>query len=427
MKPGVRKVERFWSVWAARGSAVMATVAALALGVTVFVAEHALSDASAVIVRGEGDALLTEIAGDLTEAEGAPSKELLERVMEAHASSGVRYVAVVGRGELLADAGHPELPSQMTRPGEPIVQGKRVRVVGMVAQRRGLRRIFGRDGTRVTGPPPVLVVEFESTTLAQLRSDLARIGVVAALSGAVLVVFAVALSRSAKRLTALEERASREQRLVALGSMSSVMAHELRNPLASLKGHAQLLAEDLESAGDEKRKKKAERVVAEAVRIEELTTSLLDFVRDGPIERVRIAPAALVERALADLDKDRVRVVVEDAPALLEVDANRLARALHNLVDNALDLGGKDALVALRVARAGAGVLFEVRDHGPGLPPGSEAHIFEPFVTTRVRGTGLGLAVARRIAEQHDGTLVGENHPEGGAVFSLRLPLTKDA
>ncbi|MBN9160919.1 MAG: sensor histidine kinase, partial [Myxococcales bacterium] len=62
-----------------------------------------------------------------------------------------------------------------------------------------------------------------------------------------------------------------------------------------------------------------------------------------------------------------------------------------------------------------------VRDRGPGLPAGSEAEIFEPFVTTRVRGTGLGLAVARRIAEQHDGTLTGETHPEGGALFTLRL------
>jgi two-component system sensor histidine kinase HydH len=66
-------------------------------------------------------------------------------------------------------------------------------------------------------------------------------------------------------------------------------------------------------------------------------------------------------------------------------------------------------------------VLIEVRDHGPGIPSGAEAQIFEPFFTTRVRGTGLGLAVARRIAEQHAGSLTGENHPDGGALFRLRF------
>jgi signal transduction histidine kinase len=68
-------------------------------------------------------------------------------------------------------------------------------------------------------------------------------------------------------------------------------------------------------------------------------------------------------------------------------------------------------------------IAFEVRDHGPGLAPGVEAQIFEPFMTTKVRGTGLGLSVARRIAEQHHGTLTAQTHAAGGALFRLVLPL----
>jgi len=206
--------------------------------------------------------------------------------------------------------------------------------------------------------------------------------------------------------------------------MSSVMAHELRNPLASLKGHAQRLAEDLE---DPKAKKKADRVVAEAQRIEDLTTSLLDFVRDGPIERTESTASSLVEKALADLPADRVDVRLDPKMTELRpmvIDEPRLARAVHNLVDNALKAREeKDARVELAIERdrgKGDDVVITVRDHGPGIADG--AQMFEPFVTTRVRGTGLGLPVARRIAEQHGGTLIGENHPSGGAIFTLRFP-----
>ena len=263
------------------------------------------------------------------------------------------------------------------------------------------------------GPPniPFLVVEFEPPVLAKLRRDLTWISVVAALSGAVLFVFAIAWSRSAKRFASIEERAAREQRLVALGTMSSVMAHELRNPLASLKGHAQLLVEDLEN---DKHRQKAMRVVTEAERIESLTTSLLDFVRDGPMEQDAVTPADLVAQAIADLPKDRILLDLAGSPASLTADAPRLARAIHNLVDNALQAASSNVELGFHDRT------ITVRDHGPGLPAG--AQIFEPFLTTRVKGTGLGLAVARRIAEQHGGTLEGENHPDGGALFTLKLP-----
>jgi two-component system sensor histidine kinase HydH len=264
--------------------------------------------------------------------------------------------------------------------------------------------------------PALLVVELEPPVIAQLRTHLTSIAIVAAAAAAVLVAFAVALSRSARRLAAIEQRAAREQRLVALGSMSSVMAHELRNPLASLKGHAQLLAEDLE---DDKQRKKAERVVNEAQRLEELTTSLLDFVRDGPIERVDIDAKDLVARALEHLPADRVDVTTRGETSMT-VDAARLCRAVHNLVDNAIKASPDGARVELAVDGRDGAIEIVVRDHGPGIA--DPAQIFEPFVTTRVRGTGLGLPVARRIAEQHGGTLNAENHPDGGARFTLRIP-----
>jgi two-component system, NtrC family, sensor histidine kinase HydH len=280
-----------------------------------------------------------------------------------------------------------------------------------------------------------VILELEPPVLVKLRGDLTRVSVVAAAAGVVLLAFAMAWSRSARRLQALEDRAIREQRLVVLGSMSSVMAHELRNPIASLKGHAQLLLEDADDAGaagaananangGERRRAKIVRVVAEAERLEALTTSLLDFVRDGPLDQSPVETTDLIVQALRDLPRERIAVDLDAAPKTILVDAARIGRALHNLVDNALKADGASGeQVELKIAREPDGeVIVEVRDRGRGIPPGTEAQIFEPFVTTRVRGTGLGLAIARRIAEQHAGTLTGEDHPTGGAVFRLRLP-----
>ncbi len=411
----------------------MAVLAAIALGVTVIVAQRALSHASDVVVRGEADALLSAVAVDLSQEPGsAADPARLEQELEAYREKGLRYLALVERDRVLAEAGAAQLPDAKLRPGEKLVRDRRVRAAGIVSPPHPLHAPGALPPAPPPVPPPaplgppprphggpaVLVAELEPPVIEQLRGHLARIAFVATGAAVVLVAFAVALSRSARRLAEIERRAEREKRLVALGSMSSVMAHELRNPLASLKGHAQLLAEDLD---DEKQRRKAERVVGEAQRLEALTTSLLDFVRDGPIERTETSAAALVARALDHLLADRVDVKIDDVDAIV-VDEARLARAVHNLVDNALAASPEGANVELAIARREGDVVITVRDHGPGLPAGSP--IFEPFVTTRVRGTGLGLPVARRIAEQHGGTLTAEDHPSGGAIFTLRFPVT---
>ncbi|MDB4942164.1 MAG: Two-component sensor PilS [Labilithrix sp.] len=409
-----------------KSAVVMAGLAVVALGTTVLFAKHALSGATEVIVRGEGDVLVSSVLADLAQTGSPPDAALLQQELAAHEAQGLRYLAFVdhdGRPQL--EAGAALLSDVPVRPGQSALKDKRVKVTGPLLPPR-----HGPHGPR-SGPgappgPMLLVVELEPPVVARLEADLTRISVVAAIAGAVLLAFAMAWSRSERRLAEVEAKATREQRLVALGSMSSVMAHELRNPLASLKGHAQLLVEDLEDLGAEKPRKKAERVVAEAVRLELLTTSLLDFVRDGPMELTAVTPAELVARSLDHLASARVHVDLADAPAEVRVDPLRLARAVHNVVDNALQATPDGERVELRVAREGSGTLVAVRDHGPGITAGSEAQIFEPFITTRVKGTGLGLAVARRIAEQHGGTLTGANHPGGGAVFELRFPDRKE-
>lgn len=405
----------------------MAVLSALSLAATVSLAQHALESVADVVVRGDGDTLIADVVVDLWDAESALTPDVLAAVVAKHDAQGLRYMALLDRQDhhAIAEAGTAAVGGRRYLPGEVVREGRRVRLVALIPPRSETRAALG-PASALAGPTllapyprPHLVVEFEPPVIERLQKDLRGISAVATLAALVLVGFALALSRTTARLEAVQEQAERERSLVALGRTSSVMAHELRNPLAALKGHAQLLVEDLA----EPSRAKAARVVEGAERLERLTTVLLDFVREGPLDLTHISPEELVDRALVGLPKDRVRVDLSDGPAMLRVDVERMALALRNVIQNAVQATPDTAEpVDVRI-RAGTGaVVIQVQDHGSGLAPGTDAQIFEPFVTTKTRGTGLGLSIARRIAEQHGGSLTGATASQGGALFRLQLP-----
>jgi two-component system, NtrC family, sensor histidine kinase HydH len=405
----------------------MGTLAALALAVTVLFAQHAVNDATDVVMRGDGDTLVSSVIVELWETDSLTS-ETLTSVLQKHEARRLRYLGLVDRQDhhVIVEAGTATIEKGSYMPGETIRRGQRVRLVSLIPFRAETRAAAGAagapDGPSLLQPypRPYLVVEFEPPVIERLQGVLLRIAVVAAVAALVLIAFAVAWSRATARLSAVQQQVESERRLVALGRASSVIAHELRNPLAALKGHAQLLVEDLA----EPSRSKATRVVDGAERLERLMAVLLDFVRDGPLDIRAATPALVVERALVDLPKDRIRVDLSRAPGTLHVDAERTSLALRNLLQNAVQATPDGAEpVEVRVDAKGREVVIEVRDHGPGLAPGAETQIFDPFMTTKTRGTGLGLSIALRIAEQHHGRLTGETHGEGGAVFRLALPL----
>jgi len=266
----------------------------------------------------------------------------------------------------------------------------------------------------------VIVVEFEPTIASELHASAARslgVSVVAALT---LMVAAAVLFRLAVRAADAERRFQRQRHLATLGEMSAVLAHEIRNPLASLKGHAQLLSEQLPEDGRERRR--ADRVVQEAQRLETLTNHLLDFARSGRVQREEVAPAALVEEVAEAVAPGRTALRLDGAPARWSLDPLRMRQLLTNLLANALQASPPDAAVDVALAREGDALVLSVRDRGAGIAAGQEERIFDAFHTTRAQGTGLGLAVARRIVELHGGTIRASNHPEGGALFTARIP-----
>ncbi len=265
-------------------------------------------------------------------------------------------------------------------------------------------------------------MEFEPTVGDRLRADADRAFVLSLVTACLLTLVAGGLWYQLRRRELQARAAEREHRLAQLGEMSAVLAHEMRNPLASLKGHAQLLLEKLPP--DSREAKKAERIVLESTRLEDLSSTLLDFVRSAEIDRKSTEVVPLIQQAADQVGSERVAVVAPGATLRpVALDPLRMHQVLVNLMQNALQVSPPDRGIEVSVKQTPRLLTLEVRDHGPGLKPGDEQKIFEAFHTTKTHGTGLGLAIARRIVELHDGRLGARNHPEGGAVFLIEVPL----
>jgi two-component system sensor histidine kinase HydH len=274
-------------------------------------------------------------------------------------------------------------------------------------------------GPRRGGPRGHVILEFEPVIGNRLQADAHRAFFLSALFTAAFLVVTALLWRLLRQREREEAHAEQERRFAMLGEMSAVLAHEIRNPLASLKGHAQLLSEQL--AADSPQKRKADRVVSEAERIEALSASLLDLVRVGSVERQGVNPAELVADA-ADSINARVQVDASKAPQSWPLDRLRMQQVLNNLIHNAVQASPAEEPVSVCISADTKVLVFSVRDHGKGIPAGEEDRIFEAFHTTRTRGVGLGLAIARRIVELHGGEISAANHADGGAIFTVSIP-----
>jgi two-component system sensor histidine kinase HydH len=139
-----------------------------------------------------------------------------------------------------------------------------------------------------------------------------------------------------------------------------------------------------------------------------------------------VDPRQLLRESVAEVsggaDESPVDIDDASAPERWPLDARRLRHALVNILQNAVQATPASAPPRVRVAQEQDRLVYEIRDFGPGLEPGASERVFDPFFTTRTNGTGLGLAVARRVAEMHGGTITAGNHPEGGAWFRLAIP-----
>jgi two-component system sensor histidine kinase KdpD len=243
---------------------------------------------------------------------------------------------------------------------------------------------------------------------------------------------AVALDRV--RLADEARRASVRAKTEELRSgLLSAVSHDLRTPLAAITGAGTLLLED-GAADPALRRELTVTVVEEAERLERLVSNLLDMTRleSGVVEPRRewVPLVEVVGSALGRLERvlggREVRVEIPDAVPLLSIDPLLVQQLFVNLLENAAKYTPPGSEIAIRAAREGGTLLVDVVDRGPGIPPGEEERVFERFHRAAgpgVRGVGLGLPIARAIAQVHGGRLTAANRPGGGALFRLTLPM----
>lgn len=396
-----------------------------ALLATVWSTRSSVVAASDAVGRGQALAIEQTVRADLADLEGPATTQDLAAILAAHTGEGLRYLALIDqREQIVASAGVPVGRGD----GELLARNRRLEEVEgrLRIQMRPYRRM--RDGGRNWR----VVIELEPVQANELERSAALTLGIGALAAASLLAVAIVLVRREARRHAEERERERERRLASLGEMSAVLAHEIKNPLASLKGNAQLLAAMLDKArppGDEadplaKARKKSERVVDEAMRLEQLTNDLLQFVRTGEIRRAPADPGAVVREAAESVaagGSGELTVDIAGAPRSWSLDAGKIRQVVVNLVDNALAAG---APVRASVRTAAGQLVIEVADRGPGVPEEERERIFEPFFTGKTQGTGLGLAVVRRVIEQHGGTIAVLANPGGGALFRAEIPET---
>jgi len=220
------------------------------------------------------------------------------------------------------------------------------------------------------------------------------------------------------------------KRDAALKEMAASVAHEIRNPLNSIKLLISLLEEELDDQKKATQISTIERLHYEIGKLNRFIDEFLTYARPITLIRDQVSAPSLVasvlDMASAEAKERDVELEEEMAGDLadLSVDRLRLEQTLLNLVLNAIQACEGGGRAVIRVARApgDGGIYFVVEDTGPGISPEDLPQIFDPFFTTKIDGTGLGLANARKIIEEHDGHIHVENRPEGGARFTVHFP-----
>ncbi len=224
-------------------------------------------------------------------------------------------------------------------------------------------------------------------------------------------------------VTALREQVRQMDRLAAIGEMAATVAHEIRNPLGGIRGFAALLARDIPE--EDPRRRLVDKIVQGAISLERVVNELLEYTR--PIDlRLRPVPGrGLVEAAVSYLDVDTEKyTLLNHVPDSLNVlaDADKIRQVLLNVLLNAVQSMDSGGTIHIAGSADEGWVCLTVRDVGIGMNEEQRASMFSPFFTTKERGTGLGLAVSRKIVEGHGGQITAESAPGKGTTIQIQLP-----
>jgi signal transduction histidine kinase len=289
--------------------------------------------------------------------------------------------------------------------------------IGRVHVRIGLPQHY------MFGAMNVIRVELASIAYETFHRDAAALQRVRNALGKVLdLELAVMLHTYREDLLAQQARV---ERLSTFGQLVGSIGHDLRNPLGVIETSLFILRSRL--GPDERATKHLDRIGEQLGVANGIISNLLDMIRNRPLAREPVLLGEVVRRAADAVKRPaQVELAVDGVDALPSVDGDpvQLRQVVTNLLENAVYAASPAGTVAVRGRRLDGVVELDVEDSGPGVDPATRRRLFEPLITTKERGIGLGLALVKKIAERHGGSVSYTDRPGGGARFTVRLPAT---
>jgi two-component system sensor histidine kinase HydH len=240
------------------------------------------------------------------------------------------------------------------------------------------------------------------------------------------------LRRAYERIQQTFEQLKQADRLAALGQLSAGVAHEIRNPLGSIKGSIEIL--ETEFPPDHPKREFVDIIKEETVRLNNIVAEFLKFTRPAKPSMESVCLADLIESTLTLLRKEaesvHVRLDVQHGPSIpsVHLDPDQIRQVLLNIVLNAIQAmpeGGKLEVKSSYQAQDDT-VMIQVADSGNGQVPSDLDHLFDPFYTTKPHGTGLGLSISYQLVRNHRGSITVRQNDEGGLTFAVTLPVQND-
>lgn len=239
------------------------------------------------------------------------------------------------------------------------------------------------------------------------------------------------LADANKHLREAQAAVRRSERLAALGQLSAGLAHEIRNPLSTIKTSAEMLTKSVDQNSGVAREM-AGFISSEVDRTNALVTRFLDFARPLKLRLEKTDLTQLIDRAVAEVEKHVPASEItiyknysSDIPPFL-MDGQLIERVVYNLLMNAAQASAPKSSVTVKTRQAGDTVEIAVIDRGSGIEPKILDNIFNPFFTTKSSGVGLGLAIVSKIVDEHRGTITVESEPGSGSIFRVLLPFKED-
>ncbi len=342
--------------------------------------------------------ILTSIGDAVVATDGCGAVAFMNPVAEA--LTGWRAAEALGRPST-------EIVGLMDGDGHalPVNPIKETLEDGSATHSGGATMLLARGGSK-------LPVDYSASPLKNETGDV---------SGAVLVF------RDSTEPRQLQQELLQSERLAAIGHFAASLAHEISNPLQAIGLTMTLILND--QIDESERRARLEAMRTEIRRLMNLTQNTLGFVRDRPAKRLPIEIGEVIRYAVSlagkQLEHSRIDLSV-DLPAslpLVMAASDQLVQVLLNLIVNAIDAMPRGGGLFIAAGTSSRKVTVTVRDTGPGFSSGTLANLFRPFHSTKPGGTGLGLSISESIIRQHGGTITAGNAPQGGALFTITLPV----